>query len=489
MPDPLKGGQEMDMASAPEAAPDNPLLGLRGGPPPFEQFRVEHVVPGIEALLAELSAELDKLEAEATPTWEGLVEPLERIADRLSQSWGLVSHFMSVRNSDELRKAYEAVQPTVVTFYLRFGQSRVIYDNLKTLREGEGWGGLNPTQQRVVEFLLRDARHAGVGLEGEARERFNEIEQQLAELSTRFSNNVLDATKAYALTLRTEDGVEGLPPSLLELTAQAAARAGEDGATAEKGPWRITLDGPVFFPFLEHSRRPDLREKIYRAYITRASVGDQDNTPLMASILKLRRERAKLLGFDTYAAQSLDRKMARDVVEVEKLLEQVRSVAFEASKTDMEALRSLAKEREGSDEIKHWDVAFWAERLREERYRYSEEELRPYLPFPRVLDGLFALAKRLFGVEIVAADGEVPVWHQDVPLLPGARRPGTGHGVVLSRPVQPTGREARWCLDGRYGGSQPTAGSRRTGSAPAYRLPLLQPDSAGGGSPFAHDLG
>jgi oligopeptidase A len=393
----------------------NPLL-LSSRYPRFDLIRSPHVVPAMRQLLEELDTELKELEASLRPTWEGLVEPLERLGDRLSVPWGIVGHLMGVQNSQELRQAHQEMQPAVVEFFLRLGQSQAIYQGLQALRESAAWADLGSAQQRIVDSLIRDARLAGVGLQGEQRQRFNAIQQELAELGTQFSNRVLDATKAFALPLTAPEEVAGLPPSLLQLAAQAARQAGEGTATAERGPWRITLDHPSFGPFLEHSRRRELRERLYRAHLTRASDGDLDNTPLIDRILALRRDMAGLLGYSTYAELSLASKMAPDVQAVETLLEELRQASFPAAQRDLEELRSFARQQQApeADGLCHWDLPFWAERLREHRYAFSDEELRPYFPLPRVLDGLFDLARRLFGVRIVAADGEVPVWHQDV---------------------------------------------------------------------------
>jgi oligopeptidase A len=338
------------------------------------------------------------------------------MGDRLGFSWGIVGHLMGVKNSDVLRKAYEEVQAEVVAFGLRSGQSRPIYDALNALSESEAWPDLDEGQRRIVENLLRDARHTGVALEGEEKERFNAIQQELSQLTTDFSNHVLDATDAFSLVLRDPGEMEGAPDSLRALAAQSARGAGEPGATSESGPWRLTLDHPSFAPFLEHGVRRDLREKLYRAYVTRASEGELDNGPLIERILALRVEEAKLLGYDSYAELSLASKMAPDVSTVSALLEDLRRASHAAAVQDLEDLGALAGERglPESESLRNWDVAFWAERLREKRFDYSEEELRPYFPLPRVLDGLFSLAERLFGVHIEAADGEAGVWHPDV---------------------------------------------------------------------------
>ncbi len=391
----------------------NPLL-IGTGLPPFEQILPEQVVPAITELLQDVEKQLSQLEANLVPTWEGLVTPLEQIEERLSWSWGIVGHLMGVKNSPELRQAFETMQPEVVKFWNRLSQSQPIYEGFKALRHSEAWDALTETQQRIVESALRDAELSGVGLQGEAKERFNAIQLELAELSTRFSNHVLDATKAFSLTLTQPEEIAGLPPSLVALAAQAARSAGEEKATPEAGPWRITLDMPSYFPFMQHSRRRDLREKLYRVFISRASSGEWDNTPLIERILELRQEQAKLLGYESYAEVSLAAKMAPSVEAVEKLLEELRQASYDAAKQDLETLQAYAATKGETEPLAHWDISFWSERQREEKFDFNAEELRPYFPLEQVLTGLFDLSKRIFGVVITPADGEAPVWHPDV---------------------------------------------------------------------------
>lgn len=391
----------------------NPLLDERGLPR-FGEICAEHVESGMRALLSELESELDALERTVEPSWAGAVEPLERISDRLGTRWGIVGHLLGVKNDPALRSAHEAVQPEVVRFGIRVAQSRPLYQAFVALQKADSASQLDPAQKRIVDVLVRDALLCGVGLEGEAKERFNAILTELAELQTDFSNNVLDATKAFSLLLRERDEVEGLPPSALDLAAQSARESGEADATAERGPWRITLDQPSLVPALQHLSRRDLREPIYRAHVTRASTGKTDNAPLIARILALRAEEARLLGFASFAELSLATKMAPDVAAAEKLQEELRRASHSAALRELDELRAFARARGQTEALLHWDVGYWAERLREERYAYSEEDLRPYFALPRVLDGLFALAERLFGVRISAADGEAPVWHTNV---------------------------------------------------------------------------
>lgn len=421
---------------------ENPLL-IGEGLPPFEKIQPDQVVPAITQLLQDLESKLTQLEANVTPTWDGLVAPLEQIEERLSWSWGIVGHLMGVKNSPELRQAYESMQPEVVKFWNRLSQSQPIYEGFKALRQSESWSTLDETQQRIVEAALRDAELSGVGLQGEAKERFNAIQLELAELSTRFSNNVLDATKAFSLTLTQPEEIAGLPPSLVALAAQAARSAGDENATAETGPWRITLDMPSYFPFMQHSQRRDLREKLYRVFVSRASSGEWNNSPLIERILELRQEQAKLLGYQSYAEVSLAAKMAPSVEAVEKLLEELRQASYNAAVNDLQTLQAYAKSKGETEPLQHWDISFWAERQREEKFDFNAEELRPYFPLEQVLTGLFDLSKRIFGVTITPADGEASVWHPDVRYFQVADETGTpiAHFFLdpYSRPAEKRG--------------------------------------------------
>ena len=393
----------------------NTLL-IGKGLPPFESIKSEDVVPAITGLLIELEQELINLETTVKPTWNDLVEPLQKLEDRLTWTWGIVGHLMGVKNSPELRKAYNEIQPKVVEFINKLSQSQPIYQAFKNLSNSDSWENLDVGQKRIVEAAIKDAELSGVSLEGEKRENFNAIELELAELSNKFSNNVLDATKAFSLTLTKKEEVDSLPPSLLSLAAQAARDDGAENATAENGPWRITLDYPSFIPFMQHCKKRELREQLYKASISRASTEELNNYPLIQRILELRQEKTKILGFNSYAELSLATKMAPSVAAVEKLLEELRSVSYDAAVKELEELKQFAASKNApeANDFKRWDMSFWSERLREEKFSFTVEELRPYFPLPQVLDGLFSLVKRIFGINITAADGEAPLWHEDV---------------------------------------------------------------------------
>jgi oligopeptidase A len=448
---------------------DNPLFG-HDAVPAFDRIAAEHVAPAIATLLPRLQQDLAELERTISPTWAGSIPRLTAVVEPLGFAWSVVNHLMGVRNSPELRAAHQAAQQDVVTAFMRIGQSVPVYRALVAMRDGAEWARLDDSQKRIVSANIRSAEHAGVGLTGAARERFQAIELELADLSTRFSNQLLDATKAFALDLGDPTEVAGLPASARTAAAHAAARAAgrEPGPDAgERGPWRITLDGPSYIPFMEHATRRDLREKLYRAFITRASSGEHDNQPLIVRILALRKEKAALLGFATFAELSLAAKMAPSVAAVERLMGELRSAALPKARQELEELTAFARRESGDPSLvlAHWDMGFWAERLREQRYAYRDEELRPYFALPQVLDGLFATARRLFGIAVRPADGEAPVWHPDVRFFRIADDSGRDIAAFY---LDPHSRPA----DKRGGAWMDNALDRKRLADGAWRLPV-----------------
>lgn len=262
---------------------------------------------------------------------------------------------------------------------------------------------------RVTSFCF-----FSLGLNDVERPVFNKLQLEAAELSSKFNNNVLDSTKAFNLKLTTAEEVEGLPDSAKALAAKQAAANGDENATPENGPWLITLDMPSYLPAMQHLKSREIREKLYRAFLTRASTGDFDNAPIIQRIMQIKLERAKMLGYNTYADMSLSKKMAKDVDSVVKLTEMLKDQSLSVAKDELENLKKYAIAQGFKENMELWDVTYWSERLRESKYEFSEEELRPYLPLPKVLDGLFELAERLFGVTIERADGSEEVWCTDV---------------------------------------------------------------------------
>ncbi|QVL51721.1 MAG: M3 family metallopeptidase [Cyanobium sp. M30B3] len=403
------------------AAASSPSPLLRGqGLPPFEAITAAQVDTAIPELLEQLNGELSQVEEQLERrlreaddggmplTWAEVMDPLHLLGERLRWSWGVVSHLNGVCNTPELRTAHQNQQGAVVAFGSRAGQSAVIYRALGQLLEQRQQ--LDATQLRILEAERRDMELRGVGLSGAEQEAFNAATAELAKLASDFGNHVLDATNGWSLTLTSEAELAGLPESLRELLAQAARDAGDEG-------WRLGLDMPRVVPFLKYSQRRDLRETVYRAQVARASSGELDNGPLIERILTLRGEQARRLGHASWAEVSLASKMAGSVAEVEQLLEELRAAAYPVAERELEELRAIAR-RHGAPEaadLKPWDVAYWAEKLRQESFELDSEALRPWFPLEQVLQGLFGLCQRLFDIRIVSTDpGEAPTWHPDV---------------------------------------------------------------------------
>jgi oligopeptidase A len=394
----------------------NPLL-IESGLPDFARIAPEHVLPAVETVVVRAVTRLDELERQFAPTWAGVMEPIEDLERPFEYAWSPVSHLFGVKNSPELRAAYDAAQPKIVEFSLRVRQSEPLYQALLAIRKGEEWQRLDGTQRRIIEDRIKDAELAGIGLPAAQRERFNAIEQELSQLGSDFSNHVLDATKAYSLEVTDSADAACWPNTLRQLAAQSYNTAHADAvaaATPEAGPWRITLEGPIFTPFMEHCRNRDLRETLYRAFVTRASSGEWDNGPLIDRILKLRKEKAALLGYPNYAQVSLMRKMAPSVDAIQAMFRQLRAASWEPAQHDLADLTAFKRARGDDDALALWDVPFWAERLREDRYAYTDEQIRPYFPFEKVLGGLFRLLERLFGIRVESATDGVATWHPDV---------------------------------------------------------------------------
>ena len=394
-------------------AAGNPLL-QRSGIPAYDQIKPEHVAPAVD----QLSAEFDSLlaEAENAKGWDSLIAPLGKIDLMFEYGWSPVGHLLGVANSDELREAHEAVIPQVVQMGLKAGQSKPLYQRYCEMRDSDQWSQMSNGQKRIITKAILGSEQSGISLEGEQQKRFNEIAEKLSQLGSDFSNHVLDATKAWHLDITDKSDAAGLPESFRRLAAEAYAQAqdGDADADLENGPWRVKLDAPSFGPFMEHCRNRDLREKAYRAYVTRASDGELDNSPLIEETLKLRQEKAKLLGYNSYAEVSLANKMAKDASEIQAMFDELLTASMEAGRKELVELTQYANANGHEGKLAHWDIAFWAERLREERYSFTDEQLRPYFSLERVLEGLFSLCKRLFGITVTAADGKAPVWNKDV---------------------------------------------------------------------------
>ena len=354
----------------------------------------------------------------------------------LGFAWGVTSHLNGVKNSDELREAYEENQPKVVKAMAQFSQSREVYDALSAILsslDGDSDDFELSQKKRAVDNSLRGMKLGGVGLDGEEKERFNEIRLKLAELGTSFGNNVLDATKAFSLNVEDPADVENVPESARAMWANAyKASLGDEGkdmeVDAEKGPWRISLDMPSYIATMSHVPSRSVREKVYKAFITRASEftktedgKEKNNVPAIYEILKLKQERAKMLGFNNHAEMSLASKMAPSVESVQDLSNLILDKALPAAIRELDEITAYAREHGGDDyseenleKLMPWDTTFWSERLKESKFDLKEEELRPYFALPSVLDGMFGLIERLFNVEVKKDDSGVETWNPDV---------------------------------------------------------------------------
>jgi oligopeptidase A len=389
---------------------------LRGqGLPLFSAITAGAINQAIPDLLEQLASQLDQLEMQQHKSnWQELMLPLEAIGERLRWSWGVVNHLLGVCNTPELRQAHEQQQLAVVRLSSRLAQSQSIYAAMGALEAQADQ--LNSCQKRILATERLGMRLRGVGLPAAQQQSFNQLTEQLSAAATSFSNNVLDATAAWSLLLRDQADMAGCPQSLRQLLSDAARQQGHNHASAENGPWLLGLDAPRCGPFLQFSEQRPLREKLYRAFVSRAAAAPHNNAPLVEEILNLRLQKAKLLGYANWAEVSLASKMASSVAAVEQLLNELRQPSLAAAKTELEALRNLAAARGAAEaeDLRPWDLSYWSEQLRQQQFNLNSEALRPWFPLPQVLEGLFRLCDRLFGINIVAADGEAPVWHDDV---------------------------------------------------------------------------
>ena len=382
--------------------------------PEFNRFSPDTAEMAIQMLLKESHDAVEQLERSCKPLWQEMVVPLYEAERHLSIAWSLLHHMLSVANSAEWRSVEEELQPKIISFYQRVGQSKRFYEMYCAIRNSDE-DAQDAVRQRILSKIIQAAEHSGVALDVNQQMEFNELETELGRLATKFNNNLLDARKAFSLTLTDVGEVAGLPADLRAITAAAARDAGSSAATADNGPWRITLDYAVYAPFMKHSQNREARETLYRQHVTLASHGTADNQPLIDKILALKQRKAAILGFQSAAELSLSRKMAPDVAAVYKLFDDLASASRQAMAEEQRGLLEFACANGfEEDALQPWDLSFWAERQHERLYGYSEEELSQYFQFPKVLKGMFDLAERIFNIKISESSGEVPVWHDDV---------------------------------------------------------------------------
>ena len=383
--------------------------------PPYSQIKPEHVEPAIEQILADNRAAITSLlqTQQAQPSWDGLVLALDELHARLGRAWSPVSHLNAVCNSAELRAAYEACLPKLSEYWTELGQNQALCQAYKALASSSAAAGFEVAQKTILEHALRDFRLSGIDLPPAEQQRYGEIQMKLSELTSRFSNQLLDATQAWTKAVADEAQLAGLPDSAKAQMAQAAKAKGLGG-------WLISLEFPSYYAVMTYADDRALREEVYTAYCTRASdqgphAGQFDNGPLMEQILDLRQELAHLLGFAHYGELSLASKMADSTEQVLHFLRDlaVRSKPF--AQRDLDELRAFAAEQ-GCADLASWDTGYYAEKLRQSRYSLSQEQVRAWFPIDKVLSGLFAIVQKLYGIEIHELK-DFDTWHPDVRLF------------------------------------------------------------------------
>jgi len=386
----------------------NPLLDF-SGLPRFDAITPEHVAPAIQALLAENRALVEALAAPATPaTWNGFVAPLTDGGERLSRAWGIVGHLHAVNDIPPWREAYNALLPEVTRFYSEIGQNLALFAKFKALRESPDYAALNATQRRIVDNDIRDFRLSGAELAEDQKPRFQAIQEELAALGAKFSENLLDATNAYGEYFEDQSLLAGIPEDARQTAREAAQKEGKPG-------WKFTLHAPSYQPVMQYADDRALRARMYRAYATRASeLGDSslDNSSLIARTLALRDEEARMLRYANFAEVSLVPKMADSPRQVAAFLREMAAKARPFAEQDIAELRDFGRDQLGLVGLESWDLAWASEKLKQARYAFSDEEVKRYLPEPQVLAGLFRIIETLFGVHL--EPDTAPAWHADV---------------------------------------------------------------------------
>ncbi|MFM4838855.1 oligopeptidase A [Aeromonas veronii] len=390
---------------------NNPLLTM-DSLPPFSQIKPEQVQPAVIQAIADCKQKISDVLAQRDPhTWDSLIAPLEEVNDRLSRIWSPVSHLNSVLNSEALREAHDACLPLLSEFQTYVGQHEGLYQAYLALSQSDDFPLLSGAQRKEIQNTLRDFRLSGIGLPAEAQQRYGEIQARLSELASRFSNNVLDATQGWHKLVADEAALAGLPDSVRAAARQMAELKGKEG-------WLFTLDIPSYLPVMMYADNRELRAEMYEAFTTRASdqgpnAGKWDNSAIMSELLTLRRELAQLLGFANYAELSLATKMADKTEQVVSFLTDLAAKSLPQGKAELEEIRAFAAEQHGQSELAAWDLAYYAEKLKQHKFSISDEQLRPYFPASKVVKGLFEVVKRVFGMKVRERLG-IDTWHPDV---------------------------------------------------------------------------
>lgn len=387
----------------------NPLLNF-DRLPLFESIKAEHVLPALDKVLTESRTALKTLGQLNGASWDNFAYELEDIDERIGRVWSPVGHLNAVQDSKELRDAYEQGIKLLTEYSSEVGQDPDLFKQYKSIKQSPEFEALSPAQKKIIENNLLNFRLSGAELSEQEQHRYREINKQLSELSNKFSRNVLDATQDWQKSISDQKELAGLPKSALDMASQLAKEAKQTG-------WLLNLQIPSYLAVMQHANNRELRKEMYIAYSTRASEfsndGEFDNTPLINEILALRKEKAKLLGYSNYAEYSLIKKMAKDSGEVVAFLNELVSYAKPVAEKELLELKAFAQKNGHDGALESWDVSYYSEKLREQRYAFNDEQVKPYLPAPRVFEGLFECAKRLFGINI-KQNQQMETWHEDV---------------------------------------------------------------------------
>lgn len=391
------------------------LLNMEGLPR-FSNIKVPEIKNAVEQQIAEcrkmVISTVEKLKESGCYTYDNLVKPISEVEDKLNRMWSPISHLNSVMNTDELRNAHDSCLPALSAYSTFVGQYKDLYDAYKKLQESDNFENLDEARKQEISNTMRDFRLSGISLSPEKQKRFGELESRLSELSSLFSNHIMDSNLNWYKHITDKDELRGLPDSALALAQQNAQERQLQG-------YVLTLDIPSYFPVMQYADSADLRRECYEAYVTRASelgpnAGKWDNRPLIDEILKLRHEEAELLGFNNYAQLSLATKMADNTDEVMTFLQDLAKRAYKQGTEEFQEIKEFAKSEYGIESLESWDIAYYSEKLKIKKYNTSEEKLRIYFPFSRVLKGLFETVYRVFGLTVKEHQGTVDLYHKDV---------------------------------------------------------------------------
>jgi oligopeptidase A len=427
---------------------NNPLLDF-SGLPRFDAILPEHVSPAIDQLIGTAAAVVAKLEAaSADVTWENFVVPLEDATEQLARAWGIVDHLNNVVDTPELRAVYNENQPRLTEFWTALSQNEALFAKYKALKDSPAYASLSDARKKILENELRNFRLGGAELPADKKERFAAIQEQHAAVSTRFSENVLDATNDYKLLVENEADLSGLPDDVKQAAKAAAERDGKSG-------WQFSLHFPSYFPILQFADKRELRETIYRANATKASemgsvfsqLEQWDNTGNIATLLNLRNEEARLLDYRNFAEVSLVPKMAQSPEHVIAFLEDLARRARPYAEQDLAEVRAFARDELGIAQLEAWDLTYASEKLREQRYAFSAQEVKQYFPEHKVIEGLFKVVQSLFSVDI--KPDTAPVWHPDVRFYRIERDGALVGQFYLDLYARPGKQQGAWMNDAR----------------------------------------